>query len=107
MRAVLFTVVSGAEQVTTRIEAISLDTRQRHVIVEDGRYPLHSTSGHLLFLRNEGLLAVPLDTSRLETTGPAAAILDDVGLEQTGAPLVTISSVGALAYIPRYEILPG
>ena len=98
--AVLFTSVTGTDRTATRIEALSLDTGQRRVVIEAGRNPIYSPSGHLLFFRNATLLAAPFDAKTLAVTGPAVAVLDDIALDQGGGPLVTISSAGSLAYVP-------
>ena len=98
--AILFTVVSGTDRIVTRIESLSLATKERRVVIEEGSNPLYATSGHLLFFREGALLAAPFDAARLQVTGPAISVLRDVSLDQFGAPLVTISSSGAIAYIP-------
>jgi eukaryotic-like serine/threonine-protein kinase len=98
--AILFTALSGTDRIVTRIESVSLATKERRVVVEAGSNPLYTTSGHLLFLRDAALLAAPFDAVRLQVTGPAISVLRDVNLDQFGAPLVTISSAGSIAYIP-------
>ena len=101
--AILFTVVSGTDRIVTRIESVSLATKERRVVIDAGSYPLYATSGHLLFFRDDALLAAPFDVSRLQVTGPAISVLRDISLDQFGAPLVTVSSAGSLAYIPREQ----
>jgi Tol biopolymer transport system component len=96
----LFTALSGTDRIVTRIESVSLATKERRVVVEAGSNPLYATSGHLLFLRDAALLAAPFDAVRLQVTGPAISVLKDVSLDQFGAPLVTISSAGSMAYLP-------
>jgi serine/threonine protein kinase len=98
--AILFTSVSGADRIVTQIEALSVVTKERRVVVEAGSNPLYAASGHLLFFREGALLAAPFDAARLEVTGPAASVLQDVSLDQFGAPLVTVSAAGSLAYVP-------
>ena len=61
----LFGSVSGADRTITRIEALSLTTGKRHVVQDEGRNPIYTASGHLLFFRNGTLLASPFDSNKL------------------------------------------
>jgi WD40 repeat protein len=97
---ILFTSVSGTDRVVTRIESLSFATKERRVVVDNGSNPRYAASGHLVFFRDGALLAAPFDASQLPVTGPAVSALRDFSLDQFGAPLVNISSAGALAYIP-------
>ena len=97
--AILFASVSGErDRVSSKIEALSLATRRRHVVVDDGSNPIYTTSGHLVFFRNETLLAAPFDATRLELTGPEVAVLDDVSVDQFGNPMLTVSTTGMLVF---------
>lgn len=97
--ALLFASVSGdRDRVSTKIEALSLATRRRHVVVDDGSNPIYTTSGHLVFFRNGTLLAAPFDATRLELAGPEVAVLDDVSVDQFGNPMVTVSTTGMLVF---------
>ncbi len=99
-KAILFTSVVGTNPTTTRIEALSLASRQRHIVVDAARSPILAASGHLLFFRDGSLIAAPFDAEKLETTGPAVAVLSDIALDQVGIPLVAVSNGGTLAYVP-------
>jgi Tol biopolymer transport system component len=99
-RAILFTVVTAGQRTTTHIDGISLDTGQRRRVIENGRNPIYASSGHVVFFRDGAMLAVPFDADRLETTGPAVAVLQNVGLDPLGAPILMLSHLGSLAYIP-------
>ena len=98
--AILFTSVSGVDRVVTRIESLSLVTKERRVVIDAGRNPLYTASGHLLFFRDGAMLAAPFDAARLQVSGPAVSVLKDISLDQFGAPMLTISGAGSLAYIP-------
>jgi eukaryotic-like serine/threonine-protein kinase len=98
--AILFTSVSGLDRVVTRIESLSLVTKERRVVIDTGRNPLYTASGHLLFFRDGAVVAAPFDAARLQVSGPAVSVLKDISLDQFGAPLLTISGAGSLAYIP-------
>ncbi len=70
-----------------------------------GTYPRYASSGHILYLREDGaLLAAPFDQNRLEVTGSSVSMIDAVA---AGAPLGTgkfaISKNGLLLYQPASE----
>lgn len=96
---ILFGSVSGSDRTITRIEALSLTTGKRHVVVDEARNPIHTTSGHLLFFRSGTLLAATFNAESLEVTGSPTAVLENISLDQLGGPLVTVSRGGLLAYI--------
>jgi eukaryotic-like serine/threonine-protein kinase len=97
--AVLFTSVSGTQRTATHIDAFSFAMRQRHRIVESGSNPMFALSGHVVFFRDGRLLAIPFDKQRLQATGPEAALLDDISLDQLGSPMVALSDAGTFAYV--------
>ena len=99
-KAVLFTTVTGGDRSGMHIEAVSLATGQRRVVIDAGSYPTYASSGHLIFFRNGGLLAAPFDPNTLETTGQAVAVLDDISLDQLGNPIMAVSAAGLFAYVP-------
>jgi serine/threonine-protein kinase len=98
-KAILFASVTGSSRGATHIEAFSLATGQRHVVMESASFPLYASSGHLIFFRDGALLAAPFDASRLQVAGPAVRVVDNVAVDVTGVPLVTLSDAGTLAYI--------
>ncbi len=53
------------------IEAVSLETGRRQVVVERGTNAHYISDGHLVFARNGALFAVPFDPIRLVVTGPS------------------------------------
>jgi len=56
-------------------------------------------SGHLLFLRDQTLMAQPFDPGRLELTGDPAPIAEQVGMNGAVArPLFSASETGTLVY---------
>jgi len=89
------------------IEAITLDTKQRKVILENASSPLYTATGHLLFHRDGAMLAAPFDPERLEVTGPAVRILDQVVAGGDGSVKMSLSRTGVLAYatFPAYQLV--
>jgi Tol biopolymer transport system component len=78
-----------------RIEALTLATGQRHVIVDQAAGGQYVSTGHLLFVRDGALLAAPLDLGRLATGAPVR-VLDRVRTSMLGVPKLGVSSDGGL-----------
>jgi eukaryotic-like serine/threonine-protein kinase len=73
---------------------------------KESKFVLHThagamyASGHLVFLRENTLMAQPFDTRRLELTGDAVPIADPVQEEETTIhSLFSLSQDGMLAYL--------
>ena len=98
-KAILFETVTGGNRIATHIEALSLTTGQRHRVVDAGSSPIYASSGHVIFFRDGVLLAAPFDADKLDVTGPAVAVLENISLDQLGNPMVALSSAGSLAYV--------
>jgi serine/threonine-protein kinase len=81
------------------IEAMSLGSGKRKVVVEgamDGRY----AGGFLFFVRGAAVYAAPFDLRRLEVTGQAVPVLQDVaGSLSNGTAAFDVLENGTLAYI--------
>jgi serine/threonine protein kinase len=89
---------SVASNRKTHIEAVSLVTGKRQVVVESGTFPMYAPTGHLIFFRDDALLAVPFDVNRLAVTGPPVHVVESLGVGPTGAPLTAVSRSGSLIY---------
>ena len=77
----------------SRVVVQSLETGERHVLVDDATRPRYSLSGHLLYEQSGATMAAPFDLERLELTGPGAPILPDE------ATLLGVSDTGTLTYL--------
>lgn len=101
---VLFTlgsIDSPGDYDAATIEAASLRTGERRVLVKGGRMARYAPSGHLVFARKDVLLAAPLDAADPKITGTPIPVLDGVGGEDTsGASHFSVSLNGTLAYVP-------
>ena len=104
-KTVLFTVRTSDDWDDARIVARRLDTGQQHELIRgaDARYV---PTGHLLFMRNAVLMAVPFDDRRAQLTGQPVALQDGVmqavntpylGTE-SGMGQFVVSSSGTLIY---------
>jgi serine/threonine-protein kinase len=122
-KAVLFTLASSsAPQANVaafwdnaQVVVQSLDSGQRNVVVQGGADARYVSTGHLLYVRQETLFAVPFDPVRLLTTGTPFPVADNIrsatnlGLggvttggirSTTGAAHFAVSEDGLLAYVP-------
>jgi serine/threonine protein kinase len=83
------------------IYVTALDSNEAKLLVPGGSNGLYA-QGHLFFLRQQTLVAQPFDLERLELTGDAVAIAEQVmtggGSGIRGA--FTVSETGVLAYQP-------
>ncbi len=86
----------------------SRGTREAKLLIEGGADARYVSSGHLLYVREGALLAVPFDLERLEVTGGAVGVVPEVmqaayiaGLpNETGVMQVSVSATGTLVYLP-------
>ncbi len=81
------------------ISVVSADGRVKRVI-DDGFAPRYVVSGHLVFVRQGLLLAAPFDLDRLEVTGPAVQVAENVVTDSVwGIALYDVSADGSLVYV--------
>jgi hypothetical protein len=107
-KAALFTVMPFFAGTQARIEALLLDSGKRKVLIEDGADARFVSTGHLVFLQEGRLMAVPFDPERLEIKAPAVPIAENVmqatnetdSARNSGAGQFNFSTSGSLAYVP-------
>jgi len=102
-RGVLFTL--GSSKITTYDDAsvalLSLETGKYRVLVEGGTHPRYVPTGHIVYARAGGLLAVPFDVKTLEVTGTPYQVLDGVVTSDGfGGAHFSVSENGTLVYLP-------
>lgn len=110
-QTILFTSAAqiGTNYDDSNIEAISLQTGQRKTILQGGyaaRYLADATGsnggGHLLYLHQSILFAVPFHPGRLVLRGTPAHILEDVGRARVaGGGDMAFAPNGTLVYLPK------
>jgi serine/threonine-protein kinase len=100
-KAVLFTssaIPSNSEEAD--IAVYSMASGQRKTLQRGGFYARYLPSGHLVYMHEGTLLAVPLDLKRLEVTGQPAPILEGVvNSPAVGGAQFSFSETGNLVYI--------
>ncbi|HEV8384607.1 MAG TPA: protein kinase, partial [Candidatus Acidoferrales bacterium] len=105
---VLFTVeTAGANFDSARIAVLSLKTGKWRTLIEGGTDPRYSPTGHIIFGRNYQILAAPFDLGKLEVTGPATLVADQVMVNpSSGAVMYSVSANGTLIYLPAGVYTP-
>jgi serine/threonine-protein kinase len=85
----------------SNIEAASLRTGERRVLVSGGRMARYAPPGYLVFARHDVLFAAPIEARNPKVTSVPVPVLNSVGGEDTsGAAHVSIAADGTLAYVP-------
>jgi eukaryotic-like serine/threonine-protein kinase len=103
---VLFQSSNRGPSARPRAEVVSLRTGERRVVAEDAGYPRYLPTGHLVFTRGGALFAAPFSMQRLEVSGLAVPVLDDLVTNRnySGAAHIALSSEGTLLYAPRGHV---
>jgi len=76
-------------------------TKERKTVLENATWARYVSSGHLIFLRNQVLMAAPFDLERLEVTGSATPVIERIRMDSARrVPQMTVSDNGTLVYAP-------
>lgn len=102
-RSILFVVHTDQER---HIAALSLDGTDRRILVE-GSAPRLARSGHLLFVRDRSVWAVPFDDKNLDISGEPVRVLEGIQVNGAGFARYEISPDGTLVYVPGPVGEPG
>jgi len=87
-----------------RIAVMDSKTRKIRVVHSGGSMARWSTSGHLVYVRADQLLAVPFDARRREIAGDAVALPDKAaGDPSSGVVYAAIGGDGTFAYVPASD----
>jgi serine/threonine-protein kinase len=99
-RQVLFTIGrSGEIYDQFSIAVLSLDSGEWTIVLEGGSNAQYVPTGHLLFLRSNALMAVPLDLSTLRTTAEPVLVVQNVRAGISGGRNGSVSDDGTLVYL--------
>jgi serine/threonine protein kinase/Tol biopolymer transport system component len=99
-RAVLYSAnVTSTNWETAAIMAETPGGDAARQVVPNAYYGRYVSSGHLLYVQNNTLFAVPFDTSRLETTGKSVPVFSRVASTTvSGSAQYAVSDTGTLIY---------
>jgi Tol biopolymer transport system component len=112
-KTVIFTSHTSASDSFDRavIEAVHLDTGVRTVIHSGGAYGRYVPSGHLIYLANNTIFAVPFDPGSLKIEGQPVPVVQDVtNFVGEGSANFTFGANGLMAYMrgtaatPRHQL---
>ena len=93
-------VARGETQGNRAIVAFSLHDHRSRVLLDGDAVPRYLRTGHLTFIRQGALMAVPFSAERLQLTGPAAAAVH-------GVAAYGVSDTGLLMYASSVNAAPG
>jgi len=103
-RGIIYTSYATPAMTRSRIEAYDFRSRKTKVLVEGAMFGRYSRSGHLLYVRNGAIFAVPFDARSLEVRGDPVPVQDDVAwLPQDGLAGFAVSPNGTMVYIRGSE----
>jgi hypothetical protein len=79
----------------------------RKVVMRGAYFGRYLPSRHLLFIRQGTLFAAPFDAGRMEVTGAAVPVVEEVMASPTvtGGAQYAVGSNGALVYVPTRTVL--
>jgi serine/threonine-protein kinase len=97
-QAVLFAVFTGEGP---HIAVLNLETGDYRLLIPGGSHPHYSPTGHIVYGLDGALWAAGFDSSRLELTGDAVPVLEEVMTKATGAVNFALSKSGSLVYVPN------
>ena len=94
------------------VVAQALPSGRPKVLLEDAADARYVPTGHLVFMRQGTLFAVPFDVDRLEVRGKSVAVLAPVAqaltaahvFDITGAGQFAVSTQGTLAWVPNPSV---
>jgi serine/threonine protein kinase/Tol biopolymer transport system component len=101
-KAVLFTSSSHGQNYEDAGAIVQvLATGQKKKILQGGFYARYVASGHLVYMHDDTLFAVPFDLKRLETSGQPLPILEQVmNNNGTAGAQFSFSQAGLFVYVP-------
>jgi Tol biopolymer transport system component len=104
---ILFTIMKDAADFEPRISIFDSQSGKWRELLENASDARYISTGHILFLRQGTLMAVPFDLKKLEIIGQPVAVIPDVlhilnatnGSENTASGQISISDSGRLIYV--------
>lgn len=96
---ILFTLKRGEGAEEASIAVLSMKTGKWKTVIDKAEYAHYSPSGHLVYLQNGAILAVPFDLPKAEVTGAPVPVLQGVQYQFSSFAQFSIARNGTLAYI--------
>jgi serine/threonine-protein kinase len=104
--AVLYTASTEVDIGTGASLAVQpLPSGERIVVQPHGFFGRYTPSGHIVYMQESALFAVPFDRQRLEILGPPGRVIDGVTSDSSrGSAQLAVSEAGTLAYLPGQNL---
>ena len=98
---VLFTVGTEANDFSgASLEVLDVASGERTVVHRGGYYGRYVPTGHVLYVNDRTVFALPFDRDRLATTGSQFPVLEGIEADAThGSAQYDVASTGLLAYL--------
>ena len=99
-RGILFTMISGRATTFNDVDIALLEkgATEPRILLHGGTTVRYVPTGHLVYVRDGTLFAVPFDLSRLVVTGTPVPVLEGLEKNAWGSSLYSISENGTLIY---------
>jgi serine/threonine-protein kinase len=82
------------------IEVVDLESKERKVVHSGGSYARYLPTGHLVYVSNNTLFAIPFDVNQLATVGQPVPVVQQIISSTTeGAAQFTFGANGVMAYV--------
>jgi len=92
----IFTVYTANAE--TRLDILRWDTKTRSTLVDNASGPIVTASGHVLFGRDDRLMAAAWD-AKARTLGPVTTMSESVVIDRGGIAQLAVSASGTAAYV--------
>jgi Tol biopolymer transport system component len=102
-KAVLFTSIGedAPNFEDASLEVVTVATGERKVVHRGGYYGRYVETGHILYVQEDTVFALPFDVTKLESRGSQMPVLEGVGATVVqGAAQFDVSKNGVLVYAP-------
>ena len=96
------------QALVTDIGLLTLQTAEVRTLISNGYYARYVPTGHIVFMRDSDLWAVPFDLNSKEIEGKEVPIVQGVEANsRNGRAAYAFSSDGTLFYVPGEDYTPG
>lgn len=97
-KAVLFTALTKASNFdTATLEIFELESGERRTVQRGGSYGRYVLSGHIVYINQGTLFALPFDLKSLQATGPPAPVIEEIASNrEQGGGQFSVSGDGTL-----------
>jgi serine/threonine-protein kinase len=98
---ILFASYKGPSPANATLEALSLRTGERRILVQGATHGRYVPPDRLVYASGGALLSAPFDRADLAVTGPALPVLESVlSSSSSGSAHFSMSGDGTLVYLP-------